>query len=132
MPALNEKDYAEFCRLIDELAPEVASMKETPQNFLTGMIDKRAQYGERMFVSPKQLAWIRKLHEEFVGDTEFEDEPEGRFSDGGDQSNETHFPKDSPRRQLAPGLYLCRQDAVVRDLRLRRAARHHHCTRAQR
>jgi|HubBroStandDraft_3_1064219.scaffolds.fasta_scaffold05013_2 hypothetical protein len=69
MPALDEKTYAEFSRLLDELAPEVDGMKETPRNFMRDMTDKRGQYGERMFVSPKQLAWIQKLHEEYVGDT---------------------------------------------------------------
>jgi len=79
MPALNEQDYARFHQMLEELADEVGGMKETPRNFLTDMIAKDKEYGERVFVSPKQLAWIQKLHEEFVGDTDFamddDDEP---------------------------------------------------------
>lgn len=70
MPALNEKNYAEFSRMLEELSPEIDNMKETPRNFMTDMVVKNNQYGERMFVSPKQLEWVKKLHEEFVGDTD--------------------------------------------------------------
>jgi hypothetical protein len=72
MPALNERDYAEFSRLLDELRPEVDNLRETPQSFVKDMLNKRDQYGERMFVSPKQKAWIEQLHEECVGNTAFD------------------------------------------------------------
>lgn len=70
MPALNEKDYAEFNRLLEELGPEVENMKETPRSFMSDMIAKNNEYGERVFVSPKQFDWIKKLHEEYIGDTD--------------------------------------------------------------
>lgn len=72
MPALDAKDYAEFTRMLEELAPEVNSMKETPQSFMRDMIEKQNLYGERVFVSPKQLNWIKQLHEEYIGDTAHE------------------------------------------------------------
>lgn len=70
MPVLNETDYAKFAQILDELEPEVARMEGSPFNFLTDMISKNKQYGERVFVSAKQLDWIKKLHEEYVGDTD--------------------------------------------------------------
>lgn len=70
MPALDEADYAKFSQMLEELEPEVSRMNGSPFNFLTDMIDKNKQYGERMFVSPKQLDWIKKLHEEYIGDTD--------------------------------------------------------------
>lgn len=70
MPALNAADYAEFNRMLEELAPEVKAMRDTPRNFMTDMIDKNGQYGERVFVSVKQFGWIKQLHEEYVGDTD--------------------------------------------------------------
>lgn len=81
MPALNEADYAKFNQMLEELEPEVARMNGSPFNFLTDMIGKNKQYGERVFVSPKQLDWIRKLHEEYIGDTNHDVDPEadGRY-----------------------------------------------------
>lgn len=70
MPALNETDYAKFNQMLEELQPEVARMNGSPFNFLSDMITKNKQYGERVFVSPKQLDWIKKLHEEYIGDTD--------------------------------------------------------------
>lgn len=70
MPALNETDYAKFAQMLDELQPEIARMNGSPFNFLTDMIAKNKQYGERIFVSPKQLDWIKKLHEEYIGNTD--------------------------------------------------------------
>lgn len=86
MPALNEQDYAKFSQMLEELEPEVENMKETPRNFMTDMIQKNREYSERVFVSPKQLSWIKKLHEEYIGDTDHaQEDPE---ADG------RHPPKD--------------------------------------
>ena len=75
MATLYPAAYAEFSRMLDELAPEIPGMvKESSRNFLTDMIAKRDQYREGVFVSPKQLNWIKSLHEEFVGDTAHERE----------------------------------------------------------
>lgn len=85
MPALDEKDYSEFSRILEELGPEVDNMNDTPKSFVKDMIEKNGLYGERVFVSPKQFDWLKKLHEEFVGDTAFDRDPE---ADG------RHPPKD--------------------------------------
>lgn len=78
MPALNEKDYSEFNRIVSELEPEIDNMKETPQSFVADMVEKNSLYGERVFVSPKQFDWLKKLHEEFVGNTAHEKSGDNR------------------------------------------------------
>lgn len=72
MPQLSEKDYAEFNRILEELAPEVENLNGASQSFTRDMIEKNGLYGERVFVSPKQFDWLKRLHEEFVGDTAHE------------------------------------------------------------
>ncbi len=72
MPALDPKNYAEFNRILEELAPEVDNLNGASQSFAKDMIEKNQLYGERVFVSPKQLDWLKRLHEEFVGDTAHE------------------------------------------------------------
>lgn len=76
MPALNEQDYAKFNQMLEELEPEVSRMNGSPHNFMTDMIQKNREYGERVFVSPKQLNWIKQLHEEYIGDTDHQDSDE--------------------------------------------------------
>lgn len=93
MPQLEPEEYAEFSRMVDELEPEVSKMKEVPQSFMTDMVDKKKQFGERMFVSPKQKAWVERLHNEFVGTAE----PQGaRALDEGDGPF-GQIPKGDPR-----------------------------------
>ncbi len=70
MPALYPEAYAEFARMLEELGPEITNMKDTPRNFMSDMVEKNKLYGERVFVSPKQLAWVKQLHEEYVGNTD--------------------------------------------------------------
>lgn len=72
MPQLNEQDYAEFSRILEELGPEVENLNDASRSFAKDMIEKNGLYGERVFVSPKQLVWLQKLHEEFVGNTAHE------------------------------------------------------------
>lgn len=36
------------------------------------MHEKNKLYGARVFVSPKQFDWLKRLHEEFVGNTAHE------------------------------------------------------------
>lgn len=84
MPALEPDAYAELNRMLEELDPEIDDMKETPRNFLREMTAKNKQHGEGVFVSPKQLNWIKQLHEEFVGSTDhqLEEGQDPRDADG--------------------------------------------------
>ena len=39
---------------------------EASKSFLKSMCERSAQYGERMYISFKQLAWLRSIHEAAV------------------------------------------------------------------
>lgn len=67
MPELSESEYERVALMLSELAPEVDSMNETPANFVRDQIARHEKFGPSMFMSPKQLAWLERLHEEFVG-----------------------------------------------------------------
>lgn len=72
MPQLSETDYSEFNRILEELKPELGSFKPAEENFVNDMVEKNGLYGEGVFVSPKQFAWLKRIHQEYVGDTDFE------------------------------------------------------------
>lgn len=83
MPALYPAAYAEFNRMLEELEPEIPHMKsEKARNFLTDQVARNKQYGERVFVSPAQLNWVKALHSEHIGDTDHDPGP--REIDGRD------------------------------------------------
>ena len=92
MPALDAKDYAEFARILEELGLEVDNMKETPRNFAADMIEKNKLYGEREFVSPKQFDWLKKLHEEFVGNIAFDKSSDNRDDPRSDRDMDDDIP----------------------------------------
>lgn len=70
MPQLEPAQYSKFSQMLSELEPVLSSMKEAPRNFVTDQIERNRQYGERTLVSTKQFAWLERLHEEFIGDTD--------------------------------------------------------------
>lgn len=67
MSELSESGYTHLCTLVEELKPCVDSMRETPQGFVRDQIARLEEYGPGIRISPKQLAWIERLHKEFVG-----------------------------------------------------------------
>ena len=69
MPQLDASEYARMALVIDELAPlaEEGKLYEAANNFVNDQVERKKQYGERMFLSPKQIAWLERLHEENVG-----------------------------------------------------------------
>lgn len=78
MPQLNANDWAEVARIIDELEPEVGGFSyDAANNFVRDQVERKRQYGERMFISEKQIAWLKRLHEEYIGDTAHEQEDDG-------------------------------------------------------
>lgn len=69
MPQLEAEEFSRVSQIIDELAPlaEEGKLYEAANNFVNDQVDRKKQYGERMFISPKQVAWLERLHEEHVG-----------------------------------------------------------------
>lgn len=67
MPELSESDYNKLCDMLAELAPCIDGMNETPAKFVRDQIERQEKFGPSMFMSPKQMAWLQRLHEEHVG-----------------------------------------------------------------
>jgi len=67
MPELTEEQYEHVALILSELAPVVDDLNDSPANFVRDQIARHEQYGARMFMSPKQIAWLERLHEEHVG-----------------------------------------------------------------
>ena len=70
MPQLEPAEYSRISLVIDELADVVDDLKESARNFVSDQIERKKQYGERMFLSPKQINWLDSLHNEYVGTAE--------------------------------------------------------------
>jgi hypothetical protein len=83
MPQLEPEQYAEFSLMLSELEPVVGSVYASGQSFVRDQIERNKQYGERTLVSVKQMDWLRKIHEEFVGSSE-QQEPKGIDGQRGD------------------------------------------------
>ena len=67
MPQLDATQYAKFVSILEDLKPMLSDLDEVPQNFVSDQIERNEQFGARTFVSPKQMAWLERLHEENVG-----------------------------------------------------------------
>ena len=78
MPQLEAEEFARVASVINELAPlaEEGALYEAANGFVNDQVERKKEYGERMFISPKQIAWLDKLHDEFVGTAEPQ-EPKG-------------------------------------------------------
>lgn len=83
MPQLSPEDYASFNLMLSELEPVVDSVYASGQSFVRDQIERNKQYGERTLVSVKQMDWLKKIHEEFVG-TADHSEPKGVDGQRGD------------------------------------------------
>lgn len=88
MPQLEAEEFARVARLIDEL-DEAKGVYTAGANFIRDQVARKKEYGERMFLSPKQVKWIEDLHAEFVGTAEKNDtggveELDERFRDDPD------------------------------------------------
>jgi len=71
MPQLYPEKYAEIAQKLDELEPEINILRsDSARSFIREQIERKKQYGERMFLSPKQVSWIESLHDEYVGTAE--------------------------------------------------------------
>jgi hypothetical protein len=64
---LESKSYEELKTILTDLEAVVDQLKGNSKNFVTDQIDRHAKYGDRMFISSKQLDWLKNLHEEYVG-----------------------------------------------------------------
>lgn len=93
MPQLDASQYAAFAQILEDLKSHVEDMDEVPQNFVSDQIARNNEYGARTFVSPKQMAWLERLHEQFVGTTQHQQPKgiDGRSPDDDDINDDIPF-----------------------------------------
>lgn len=63
---LNPAERERMEELLQALEPECKRMDERARGFVEDQIARFNQYGERMFCSPKQWAWLNSLYEQYV------------------------------------------------------------------
>jgi hypothetical protein len=73
--AISMEEDATLTQLLGELEPELPKMSAWAQGFISDQIKRHRQYGTDIFMSAKQWAMIRKLHDEHVGTGEPEAPP---------------------------------------------------------
>lgn len=71
--ALTQEQVEEITELLGDLGPVKDDMNPKSKAFVDDQIKRFEQYGAKMFVSPKQMKWLKDLHAEFIGTG---DEPE--------------------------------------------------------
>lgn len=71
MAQLEGKSYEELASMLTDLEDVVDQLKGNSQNFVKDQIDRHAKYGDRMFISAKQLDWLKNLHEEWCGTAQY-------------------------------------------------------------
>ncbi len=64
---MDQKQYEHVGELLGGLKDVVDDLNETSRSFVQDQIRRHKRWGQDMLVSPKQLAWLESLHEEFVG-----------------------------------------------------------------
>lgn len=65
--ALTEEQNERLTAILQALEPEMAKLGQASQNFVQDQIRRHNQYDDRMFISPKQLAWLEDLYEKYAG-----------------------------------------------------------------
>lgn len=73
MPQLDYEEFSRVSQIIDELADVVDDLGQASKNFVSDQIARKKKYGGAMFISPKQILWLKDLHEKYVGTTDHDD-----------------------------------------------------------
>ncbi len=63
--ALSDKEYTELQSILQALEPALDRVYPAGRGFVADQIEREKKYGQDMFMSPKQFAWLRKLNDEF-------------------------------------------------------------------
>jgi hypothetical protein len=53
--------------MLEALEPEIKNMTGQSPKFVRDQIDRAAKYGERIFITPRQIAWLEDLYAKHVG-----------------------------------------------------------------
>lgn len=67
MGQLSSAEYVQLKDLLTDFEGVVDQLKGNSKSFVEDQISRHAKYGDRMFISPKQMQWLRDLHSEYIG-----------------------------------------------------------------
>jgi hypothetical protein len=91
--ALNADQMEKLETLLQGLEPEIKNLNPSSQSFVRDQIKRFDQYGDRMFISPKQWAWLEDLYKKNVGDPPGADErPDDDDQEDGDVDMDDEVP----------------------------------------
>ena len=62
-----EEDVREAGKLLDIVRDYLSDMTPKELEFVESMNDRFGQYGERTFISPRQLFWLRAIRDKVCG-----------------------------------------------------------------
>jgi hypothetical protein len=88
--ALSEAQNEWLTVLLENLSTVRSKLQGRSRDFVDDQVKRHDEYGERMFLSPKQKAWLISLHEQHCPGVELPD-PE---ADKPKDSNHDHDPRD--------------------------------------
>lgn len=61
---LDKEAFAALDVKLDELTNQ--NLKGQEEEFVTEMYERRQKYGDQMYISEKQLAWLERIHDRVV------------------------------------------------------------------
>lgn len=67
--ALTEAQNQRITVLLQALEPHVGQMTGASPGFVQNQVQRHNQYGDQMFISPKQIAWLEDLYSQYCGPT---------------------------------------------------------------
>lgn len=79
--ALSDDQYTELQGILQALEPNLDKVYPAGRGFIADQIEREKKYGQDMFMSPKQWAWIRKLNDEFGAKPPMQGRTAGKMMD---------------------------------------------------
>lgn len=67
MSVLTPQAFERLTTIVEALSVERGALKGASVGFVDDMKERIERYGARVFVSPKQLAWLENLYTQHVG-----------------------------------------------------------------
>lgn len=78
---LTDDQYTELQGILQALEPVLDKLYPAGRGFVSDQIEREKTYGQDMFMSVKQWAWLRKLHNEFAPPPPAEGRVAGKMTD---------------------------------------------------
>lgn len=81
---ISKEQFEKLDAMLSDLEADMGALSDWEKGFIGDQIKRVAEYRENVFMSPKQLATIKKIYDAVIGDEE-EDDPD-------DESDENQIP----------------------------------------